>query len=60
MRRWKREARPGFIYTVKVNRTITHERRMSGTEKLVSSFYKIAETLEEKMGCFPFSISAQL
>lgn len=55
VRRWKRDAPPGFIYTVKVNQLITHERRMARTEKLVRSYYDdIAPVLAEKMGCFLF------
>jgi uncharacterized protein YecE (DUF72 family) len=54
VRRWKRDAPPGFIYTVKVNQLITHERRMVRTKKLVQEFYAIAPVLEEKMGCFLF------
>lgn len=52
VRRWKREAPPGFTYTVKVNRKITHEKRMVGTAKLVTMYYDIAKILGEKMGCF--------
>jgi len=54
VRRWKREAPPGFVYTVKVNQLITHERRMVRTKALVRSFYETVATLEEKMGCFLF------
>lgn len=54
VRRWYRDAPPGFIYTAKVNRLITHERRLNGTRKLVQSYYGIADTLREKMGCFLF------
>jgi len=54
VRRWKREAPVGFIYTVKVNQLITHERRMVRTKKLVQSYYEIAPILAEKMGCFLF------
>lgn len=54
VRRWKREAPPGFRYTVKVNQTITHERRLVRTRSLVTSFYQIADVLAEKMGCFLF------
>lgn len=54
VRRWQREAPPGFIYTVKVNRRITHDQRMSGTKQLVRKYYEIAEILGEKMGCFLF------
>jgi uncharacterized protein YecE (DUF72 family) len=54
VRRWYREAPPGFIYTVKVNQLITHEKRMIGTKQLVRDYYAMAETLKEKMGCFLF------
>lgn len=54
VRRWKREAPPGFVYSVKVNQAITHERRLVRTKALIESFYGIAATLEEKMGCFLF------
>jgi uncharacterized protein YecE (DUF72 family) len=54
IRRWYREAPPGFTYTVKVNRSITHEKRLVGTRQLVRDYYRIAGTLKEKMGCFLF------
>jgi uncharacterized protein YecE (DUF72 family) len=52
VRRWKREAPPGFIYTVKVNRKITHEKRMREVAKLAGWYYEIAGILGDKMGCF--------
>lgn len=55
VRRWKREAPKGFLYTVKVNQLITHERRMVRTRKQVRAYYdEIAPVLAEKMGCFLF------
>lgn len=54
VRRWKREAPPGFIYSVKVNQTITHERRLVRAKTLVASFNSIADVLGDKMGCFLF------
>jgi len=54
VRRWVREAPRGFIYTVKVNRRITHDQRLIGTAALVRKFCAIADTLGEKMGCFLF------
>ena len=54
IRRWKRDAPPGFSYTVKVNQRITHELRMVRTKKLVQSYYEMAGVLGEKMGCFLF------
>ena len=54
VRRWKRDAPPRFIYSVKVNQRITHEKRMVRTRKLVQSYYEIATSLAERMGCFLF------
>lgn len=54
VRRWTREAPPGFVYSVKVNQLITHEKRMVRTKALVRSYYEIADRLGEKMGCFLF------
>lgn len=54
VRRWKRDAPPHFIYSVKVNQRITHEKRMRHTKQLVASYYAIADVLAEKMGCFLF------
>jgi uncharacterized protein YecE (DUF72 family) len=54
VRRWKREAPPHFVYSVKVNQRITHEKRMVRTKPLVQSYYEIASVLGEKMGCFLF------
>lgn len=51
---WQRNAPKHFRYTVKVNETITHGRRMVRTKKLVQEFYTIADVLGEQMGCFLF------
>lgn len=55
VRRWQCEAPPGFVYSVKVNQLITHERRMVRTKKLVGSFCgDIAGVLGDQLGCFLF------
>jgi len=54
VRRWKRDAPPNFLYSVKVNQRITHEKRMVRTKQLVQSYYEISAVLKEKMGCFLF------
>jgi uncharacterized protein YecE (DUF72 family) len=51
---WKRSAKGRFKYSVKVNGEITHERRMIGTKKLIREFYRIAEILGPRLGCFLF------
>ncbi|MDB6092760.1 MAG: hypothetical protein JWM32_322 [Verrucomicrobia bacterium] len=54
VRGWKRNAPATFRYTVKVNREITHERRMVRTKLLVRKFYEIGGVLGSQMGCFLF------
>jgi uncharacterized protein YecE (DUF72 family) len=51
---WRRNAPPDFLYSVKVNQLITHEKRLRRTGWLVREFYQIAETLGPQMGCFLF------
>ncbi len=53
---WAKRAKRGFKYSVKVNQTITHLKRFKGTRKLIAEFYKIADVLGEKMGCFLFQL----
>ena len=51
---WRRNAPETFRYSVKVNRLITHEKRMVRTRMLVEEFYKFQEILGAKLGCFLF------
>lgn len=52
---WLRQAgRRKFVYTVKVNELITHQKKMVGTKQLVRDFYHIADLLGDRMGCFLF------
>ena len=53
---WARRAKRGFKYSVKVNQTITHLKWFKGTRKLIAEFYKIAELLGDKIGCFLFQL----
>jgi uncharacterized protein YecE (DUF72 family) len=55
VRCWINQAPKTFIYTIKVNRMITHDMRMQGTKMLVEQFYlDVAVPLGERMGCFLF------
>lgn len=54
IRRWKRDAPPHFVYSVKVNQTITHEQRLVRTGRLVREYYGIADVLGPQLGCFLF------
>ena len=54
VRAWVRNSPPHFRYSVKVNREITHERRLVRTRKLVAEFCAIEQILGGKLGCFLF------
>lgn len=51
---WVRQAPDNFRYSVKVNRIITHEKRLVRTRMLVEEFCKFSDILGEKLGCFLF------
>lgn len=53
---WCKKAKSGFVYSVKVNRMITHLKRFRNTINLVKDFYKLLEPLEEKLGCILFQL----
>ncbi|MGI9115342.1 MAG: DUF72 domain-containing protein [Chthoniobacterales bacterium] len=54
VRAWVRNAPEHFRYSIKVNREITHERRLVRTRKLVAEFCDMEKTLGPKLGCFLF------
>ena len=55
VRTWVKQAPPRFVYTIKVNRMITHDFRLEGTAMLVEQFYlDVAGPLGARMGCFLF------
>lgn len=56
VKNWSRQAAPGFAYSVKVNRLITHEKRFTNTKTLVRKFCEFAQVLREHMGCFLFQL----
>jgi uncharacterized protein YecE (DUF72 family) len=56
VRNWARQAAPGFQYSIKVNRRITHLKRFQGTQALVHEFGEFADVLGEHMGCFLFQL----
>jgi uncharacterized protein YecE (DUF72 family) len=55
---WVRQARDNdrFVYSVKVNGLITHEKRFVGVKRQVKEFCSLGEVLGEKMGCFLFQM----
>jgi uncharacterized protein YecE (DUF72 family) len=57
VRSWIRQApKRGFVYSIKVNGLITHEKRFRGTKRLVRKFYETVAELKQKLGCLLFQM----
>jgi len=59
-RGWYRNSPKGFIYTLKVNKTITHIKKFNAVKSLIKEFYKVGEELKDKLGCFLFQLPPSL
>ena len=57
---WYRQAPKGFVYTLKVNKNITHIKKFADTQREIKDFYKLGDELKEKMGCFLFQLPPSL
>lgn len=47
---WRAKAPPGFRYAVKVNRFVTHMKKLSGCEEPLHDFFTLARLLGDKLG----------
>jgi uncharacterized protein YecE (DUF72 family) len=57
---WYNKTPKGFLFTLKANRMITHLKKLKGTEELLSSFYSLADLLEEEVACILFQMPPSL
>jgi uncharacterized protein YecE (DUF72 family) len=57
---WYSRTPRNFRFTLKANRLITHIKKLKGTEKLLTSFYALADLLEEKLACILFQMPPSL
>ena len=57
---WVRQSPPNFIYTLKVNRMITHIKKFKNCRTLIKEFYAVGDVLKEKLGCFLFQLPPSL
>jgi uncharacterized protein YecE (DUF72 family) len=57
---WAALTPPGFTFTLKANRRITHLSRLRNVGHDVSFFYRLAETLGDKAGCILFQLPPAL
>jgi uncharacterized protein YecE (DUF72 family) len=57
---WREKAPDGFRYAVKVNRFITHLKKLVGVEEALSEFATLARRLEGKLGPLLFQLPPSL
>jgi uncharacterized protein YecE (DUF72 family) len=53
---WYAKAPEGFIYAVKANRDITHNRRLSNAEDSLNRFLNAVKPLKDKLGAILFQL----
>jgi uncharacterized protein YecE (DUF72 family) len=57
---WKEQAPEGFVFSAKVPRSITHYKKLSGTETMLDDFYSLLrEGLGASLGCVLFQMPPQ-
>lgn len=57
---WREKAPPGFRYTVKVNRFITHMKKLIACEAPLDDFIALARPLEDKLGPLLYQLPPSL
>jgi len=57
---WHDKAPESFVFSAKVPRSITHFKKMEGTERMLNDFYELLkEGLKAKLGCVLFQFPPQ-
>jgi uncharacterized protein YecE (DUF72 family) len=60
LRGWLDKTPPGFTFTLKANRQITHLKKIKGVKSQVGYFYILADSLRERLGCILFQLPPSL
>lgn len=57
LQKWYRDSAPGFSFSVKAPRSITHFKKFNECQSLLSDFYTVVrDGLQEKLGCVLFQL----
>jgi len=56
LRAWMEKTPPGFTFTLKANRQITHTKKLRNAAAEVRYFYILADSLKDKLGCILFQL----
>ena len=57
---WLDKTPPGFSFTLKANRQITHLKKIKGVKSQVRYFYILADSLRDRLGCILFQLPPSL
>jgi len=57
---WLDKTPPGFYFTLKANRQITHLKKIKGVKSQVRYFYILADSLRDRLGCILFQLPPSL
>jgi len=60
LRRWKKKAPEGFVFTLKAFRVITHLKKLKNAQEEVESFLNEASVLEKNLGSILFQLPPSL
>jgi uncharacterized protein YecE (DUF72 family) len=58
VRKWASVVPPGFTFSNKMVRTVTHERRMAAVDGEIREFYEAMRAFGDKLGCVLFQFDA--
>ena len=60
LKSWYQQTPASFKFSLKGSRLISHIKKLKNTEELVKGFYRLAETLEDKLGCVLWQVPPSL
>ncbi len=57
IKKWYKDSPEDFVFSVKVNKSITHLKKFKDTQDLINQFYQVvSQNLKEKLGTFLFQL----
>jgi uncharacterized protein YecE (DUF72 family) len=60
LKKWLEKTPPGFKFTLKANRQITHRKKLKDVNAEVRYFTLLADNLQDKLGCILFQLPPSL
>ncbi len=61
MKNWYRKSKEGFLFSVKVNKSVTHIKKFKGAKQILDDFYSVvSDNLNEKLANFLFQLPPSL